>query len=81
MFEVAGGHFCLVDGTFRPNYRVEVFYQALVDGQNLFDVAEERLNILRSECALVRVSLLLSGFLKNMLRVRITSILNSINLA
>ena len=72
MFEVAGGHFCLVDGTFGPmaNYLFKVLYQALVNGQNLFDVAEECLNIFRSERALVRVSLLLSGLFKNMLCVQ-----------
>lgn len=40
-----------------------------MDGQNLFDVAEERLDVFCSERALVRVSLLLSGLLENMLCV------------
>ena len=81
MFEVAGGHFCLVDGTFGPmaNYLFKVLYQALVDGQNLFDVAEECLNIFRSERALVWVSLLLSGLLKNMLCVDKLSLVVSVN--
>lgn len=69
MLEVAGGHFCLVDGTFWPDYSLKVFYQTLVDGQNLFDVAEERLDVFCSERALVWVSLLLSGLLENMLCV------------
>ena len=38
-----------------------------MDGQDLFDVAEERPNVVRCECAFMRISLLLSGLFKNML--------------
>ena len=69
MFKIAGGHFCLVHGTFGAYNCFKVFYQTLMDGQNLFNVAEERLNVACCECALMRISLLLSGFLKNMLCV------------
>lgn len=69
MFKIAGGHLCLVDWTFRACYCLEVFYQTLMDSLNLFDVAEEGLNVLCCERALVRISLFLSGLLENMLCV------------
>lgn len=67
MAKVARSHFCFIDGTFGGDDCIEVLHQTLMDGQDLFDVAEEFLNVLGCERALVRVPLLLSGLLENVL--------------
>ena len=67
MFEVAGSHLCLVDGALGGHALLKVLHQPPVNFQDLFNVAEEGVDVAGGESALMRISLLLSGLLKNVL--------------
>ena len=67
MFEVALGHWSLIGWAFGADSLLQVFHQPPMDVQNLFNVAEEGLDVVRCKCALMGILFLLSCFFKNVL--------------